>query len=279
MTKHHSNVFARGTVVGVKKFDFKKPGSGKLNITVEADGRRLTMQYFFSNNKVKYNKQAMKPTELMRKFVDAEGVVLGTRVIIYGLYYENGYTASDGRNVIYNEARALSISTVGDDVEYLSFNTAGIVESVTPIDEVTRVRLGIIGEKYSSKLKQNVPDVKYLNVILDENYFNTVDGELSEYGLDDVVEGAEIELVGSIVYNSGAKIDQFGRRKAGGQKNGNYVVSIDNINEYPDMEEYERVKSGYYEKTDEEIDRDADLLDDDDFDLEDDDFSDEDAPF
>lgn len=275
MAKHHSNLLVRGEVVGATKFDFKTKGNGKINITVSANGLTLTTQLFFFKNKVKLNKEEMSISAFLKKIVDGDGRGIGTRIFGFGEYFENRYTNKEGKTNIYNEARLYSVFIVGDDEEYLSFNTKGIVESVTSIDEDTRLRIGVIDKQWNRDLKKEVPAIKYLNVTISKDYLNSI-GETSAYTAEEIVEGTEVELGGSIVYGSSAKIDQFGRRKGEGVKKGNYVVIIDDINEYPDLEEYEKIKNGRLEEP--EKPKDDDIADDD-FDLEDDDFSDEDIPF
>ena len=231
--KHKSNIFLNGYVHSIEKVPFKKnQKNGILNIGIKDENSIVYCQCFYSNNEVFFKGKRTEVSAVLRDLTPSDGDE--KRIYAKGSCFENEYVNKDGIVQKTQRNTINSLSSPYKDIIKCTFNITGVVESIVEMEENVKIRIGMIDSQWDSDNKKNIPCIKYV-VVFAEN-------DMAEKVLEELDEGCECNVVGTIV-NSFGQTDEYGRPLKGGMtKRGMFIDFIESVDETPDLDEYEKLK-------------------------------------
>ena len=230
-------------VVAVKRTDFKN-NSGKLDIGIKDNDSTVWAEQFFFNDKIFFGGERVGIDDMLEE-IDPDQLDENAVVTAFGDLYEQEYKNKDGKKSKITKTKLIGMYLSEKEPEefFNGFTARGIVENVLENEEneETNIKIGFPAEEWDKGVQDNVKVIHYVNVILPD-----------EVEHEDIDEGYDITVKGQILNVATQKRDKYGEIIDGEIKRGNYIEVVTKVDDDPDTEKYDDIKSGNYE--DDEID-------------------------
>ena len=232
-----------GEVVAVKRTDFKN-NLGKLDIGIKDNDSTVWAEQFFFNDKIFFCGERVGIDDMLEE-IDPDQLDENAVVTAFGDLYEQEYKNKDGKKSKITKTKLIGMYLSEKEPEefFNGFTARGIVENVfeNEENEETNIKIGFPAEEWDKDVQDNVKVIHYVNVILPD-----------EVEHEDIDEGYDITVKGQILNAATQKRDKYGEIIDGEIKRGNYIEVVTKVDDDPDTEKYDDIKSGNYE--DDEID-------------------------